>query len=114
MDDSASNGIHGSGNSLPMTSLRNISSGNNNISSSNSSSTHTTQSHGYIPIAAKGHKESVYALAMNEGGSLLVSGGTEKVWWGIDFHFGEGCEASVITRGIIRDVFFVFYPMKLY
>ncbi|KAE8695455.1 WD repeat-containing protein 48-like protein isoform 2 [Hibiscus syriacus] len=35
--------------------------------------------HGYVPIAAKGHKESVYALAMNDSGSLLVSGGTEKV-----------------------------------
>ncbi|XP_057425091.1 uncharacterized protein LOC130718507 isoform X1 [Lotus japonicus] len=71
-DDDTSNGINGSGNSLPLTSLR-------SISSSNSISVHTTQNQGYIPIAAKGHKESVYALAMNEGGTLLVSGGTEKV-----------------------------------
>ncbi|KAK8468742.1 hypothetical protein PHAVU_006G098200 [Phaseolus vulgaris] len=28
---------------------------------------------------AKGHKDSVYALAMNESGTILVSGGTEKV-----------------------------------
>ncbi|MCI33875.1 WD repeat-containing protein 48, partial [Trifolium medium] len=42
-------------------------------------SLHTTQTQGYIPIAAKGHKESVYALAMNEGGTILASGGTEKV-----------------------------------
>lgn len=38
---------------------------------------------GYTPIAAKGHKESVYALAMNDAGNILVSGGTEKairVW----------------------------------
>jgi WD repeat-containing protein 48 len=37
----------------------------------------------YAPIPAKGHKESVYALAMNDSGTLLVSGGTEKavrVW----------------------------------
>ncbi|XP_028770767.1 WD repeat-containing protein 48 [Neltuma alba] len=79
MDEGCSNGIHGPGNSLPMTSLRSISSANNNIISSNATSMHTTQSHGYLPIAAKGHKESVYALAMNECGTLLVSGGTEKV-----------------------------------
>ncbi|XP_061349411.1 uncharacterized protein LOC133294694 [Gastrolobium bilobum] len=72
MDDDASNGFNGSGNSLPVTSLR-------TISSSNSISMHTTQTQGYVPIVAKGHKESVYALAMNEGGTLLVSGGTEKV-----------------------------------
>ncbi|MFS7902249.1 putative transcription factor WD40-like family [Helianthus anomalus] len=36
---------------------------------------------GYVPISAKGHRESVYALARN--GHVLVSGGTEKaicVW----------------------------------
>ncbi|KAI4350029.1 hypothetical protein L6164_010557 [Bauhinia variegata] len=71
MDDDCSNGINGPGNPLPVTSLR-------TISSSNSISMHTTQGT-YTPIAAKGHKESVYALAMNEGGTLLVSGGTEKV-----------------------------------
>ncbi|XP_057962475.1 uncharacterized protein LOC131154029 [Malania oleifera] len=72
MEDDCSNGISVSGNSLPITSLR-------TISSSNSISLHSTQSHGYAPIAAKGHKESVYALAMNDSGTLLVSGGTEKV-----------------------------------
>lgn len=56
----------------PMTSLR-CGGTNNNISANNS------QSRGYSPIAAKGHKESVYALAMNDSGTLLVSGGTEKV-----------------------------------
>lgn len=73
MEEDSPNGISGSGNSLPMTSLR-------TISSSNSISTHTNQSHGYVPIAAKGHKESVYALAMSDSGTLLVSGGTEKVY----------------------------------
>ncbi|KAL0350647.1 UNVERIFIED_CONTAM: WD repeat-containing protein 48 [Sesamum radiatum] len=34
---------------------------------------------GYVPLAAKGHKDSVYALATNDCGTLLVSGGTEKV-----------------------------------
>ncbi|KAF3454371.1 hypothetical protein FNV43_RR04818 [Rhamnella rubrinervis] len=72
MEDECSNGINGSGNPLPMTSLR-------TISSSNSISMHSSQSHGYVPVAAKGHKESVYALAMNDSGTLLVSGGTEKV-----------------------------------
>ncbi|KAL2325440.1 hypothetical protein Fmac_024498 [Flemingia macrophylla] len=72
MDNDNSNGINGSGNSIPTRSLR-------TISSSNSISVHTSQTQGYIPIVAKGHKESVYALAMNEGGTLLVSGGTEKV-----------------------------------
>ncbi|KAI8027409.1 WD repeat-containing protein 48 [Camellia lanceoleosa] len=71
-EDDCSNGIHAPGNSLPITSLR-------SISSSNSISLHTTQAHGYVPIAAKGHKESVYALGMNDSGTLLVSGGTEKV-----------------------------------
>ncbi|CAD5175681.1 unnamed protein product [Musa acuminata subsp. malaccensis] len=45
----------------------------------NNMSIHNSQSHGYSPIPAKGHKESVYALAMNDSGTLLVSGGTEKV-----------------------------------
>lgn len=72
MEDDCSNATNGSGNAQPITSLR-------TISSSNSISMHTTQAHGYVPISAKGHKESVYALAMNDSGSLLVSGGTEKV-----------------------------------
>ncbi|CAH9094964.1 unnamed protein product [Cuscuta europaea] len=71
-EDECSNGVTGSGISLPVTSLR-------PTSSSNNISSHTTQSQGYVPTAAKGHKESVYALAMNETGTLLVSGGTEKV-----------------------------------
>lgn len=75
MEDDCSNGTIGSGNSLPITSLR-------TIGSSNNISLHTTQSPGYVPIAAKGHKESVYALAMNDSGTLLVSGGTEKVYSG--------------------------------
>lgn len=72
-DEECSNGTIASGNPLPVTSLR-------TISSSNNISTHPNQSHGYVPIAAKGHKESVYALAMNDSGTLLVSGGTEKVY----------------------------------
>ncbi|GFY90632.1 transducin/WD40 repeat-like superfamily protein [Actinidia rufa] len=67
-ENDCSNGVNGLGNSLPITSVRTISSGNS-----------ISQSHGYVPIAAKGHKESVYALAMNDYGTLLVSGGTEKV-----------------------------------
>jgi WD repeat-containing protein 48 len=74
MEDDCSNGVNGSANSLPVTSLR-------TISSSNSISAHTSQSHGYVPVGAKGHKESVYALAMNDSGTRLVSGGTEKVHW---------------------------------
>ncbi|KAH7285283.1 hypothetical protein KP509_33G020800 [Ceratopteris richardii] len=38
---------------------------------------------GFMPITVKGHKESVYAVAMNDVGTVLVSGGTEKalrVW----------------------------------
>jgi WD repeat-containing protein 48 len=59
------------GNSGPaLTTLCNVSS---NISSSSG------QSHVYSPTTAKGHKDSVYALAMNDSGHLLVSGGTEKV-----------------------------------
>ncbi|CAA6670540.1 unnamed protein product [Spirodela intermedia] len=72
-EDESSNGTAASGNSgLPVTSLR-------SINSSSSISMHATQSHGYTPVAVKGHKESVYALAMNDTGTLLVSGGTEKV-----------------------------------
>lgn len=72
-EDDCPNGTITSNNSgLPITGLR-------SISSSTSISAHTTQSHGYSPVAAKGHKESVYALAMNDSGTLLVSGGTEKV-----------------------------------
>ncbi|CAI7858207.1 unnamed protein product, partial [Closterium sp. NIES-53] len=31
------------------------------------------------PVPAKGHKDSVYSVAMNSAGSVVVSGGTEKV-----------------------------------
>lgn len=72
-EDECSNGISGLGNSLAITSVR-------TIGSSNNISLHATQSHGYVPVAAKGHKESVYALGMNDSGTLLVSGGTEKVY----------------------------------
>ncbi|KAK4416211.1 Patatin-like protein 1 [Sesamum alatum] len=48
-------------------------------SSSNNISKPATQCQGYVPVAAKGHKESVYALATNDCATLLVSGGTEKV-----------------------------------
>lgn len=71
-EDECSNGVGGSGSSLPITTLR-------PVNSSNNISLHSTQSQAYVPVAAKGHKESVYALAMNESGTLLVSGGTEKV-----------------------------------
>ncbi|KAI7731012.1 hypothetical protein M8C21_022744 [Ambrosia artemisiifolia] len=53
------------------------------IGSSNNISMQTNLPQGYVPISAKGHKESVYALAMNDTGNVLVSGGTEKairVW----------------------------------
>ncbi|KAA3468649.1 WD repeat-containing protein 48-like isoform X2 [Gossypium australe] len=72
IEDDCSIGINGSANPLTISSLRTVSS-NNRINAS------TTQCHGYVPITAKGHKESVYALAMNDTGTLLVSGGTEKV-----------------------------------
>ncbi|KAM0019604.1 putative transcription factor WD40-like family [Helianthus debilis subsp. tardiflorus] len=51
--------------------------------SSNDISSQTNLPQGYVPISAKGRKESVHALAMNDTGNLLVSGGTEKavrVW----------------------------------
>uniref|UniRef100_A0ACD6ATW0 Uncharacterized protein n=1 Tax=Avena sativa TaxID=4498 RepID=A0ACD6ATW0_AVESA len=50
-----------------------------NVNSSGNIASTNGKSHGYSPIAAKGHKDSVYALAMNDTGTLLVSGGTEKV-----------------------------------
>ena len=62
--------MNGNGSTLPVTSLR-------TISSNNSIASHSTPTNGII--SAKGHKESVYALAMNDSGTLLVSGGTEKV-----------------------------------
>lgn len=71
-EDDSTNSLNGPVNSLPVTGLR-------TISSSSSMSLHTSQPHGYVPISAKGHKESVYALGMNDTGTLLVSGGTEKV-----------------------------------
>ncbi|XP_020105362.1 WD repeat-containing protein 48 isoform X2 [Ananas comosus] len=70
--DSTEDDVSNGNTMQPMTSLR-CGGTNNNISANNS------QSRGYSPIAAKGHKESVYALAMNDSGTLLVSGGTEKV-----------------------------------
>lgn len=72
IEDEGSNKLINSGNyGLPMTSLRSVTSSNMSVNNA--------QSHGYNPTAAKGHKESVYALAMNDSGTLLVSGGTEKV-----------------------------------
>ncbi|XP_076946113.1 uncharacterized protein LOC143617437 [Bidens hawaiensis] len=68
-DEERSSGTNGSG----ISSLRTIGSSNNI----------TNVPQGYVPISAKGHKESVYALAMNDTGNVLVSGGTEKairVW----------------------------------
>jgi WD repeat-containing protein 48 len=50
-----------------------------NVNSSSTIASSNGQSHGYSPIASKGHKDSVYALTMNDTGTLLVSGGTEKV-----------------------------------
>ncbi|KAL4304405.1 hypothetical protein GQ457_10G013750 [Hibiscus cannabinus] len=76
MEDGCSIGINGSGSSLTTPSLGTVSSNSN-------TGANTTQVHGYAPITAKGHKESVYALAMNASGTVLVSGGTEKalrVW----------------------------------
>ncbi|GAB2277556.1 hypothetical protein Dimus_012266 [Dionaea muscipula] len=70
--DECSNGINGAASSLSVSSLR-------TITSSNNITVHPSQPQGYVPIAAKGHKESVYALAMNDSGNLLVSGGIEKV-----------------------------------
>ncbi|XP_074292701.1 uncharacterized protein LOC141619590 [Silene latifolia] len=71
-EEESSNGINGGSGISPVTSLR-------TINSSSNISSHPSPSHGYVPTAAKGHKESVYALAMNDSGSILVSGGTEKV-----------------------------------
>ena len=73
MEDSSSNGANGIGSSQPVASLR-------NVGSSNNISVQSSPSHGYAPTVAKGHKESVYALAMNDTGTTLVSGGTEKVF----------------------------------
>ncbi|GAB2287393.1 hypothetical protein Dimus_021771 [Dionaea muscipula] len=72
LGDECPNGINGTAGSLSVNSLR-------TISSSNNITVHPSQQQGYAPIVAKGHKESVYALAMNDSGNLLVSGGTEKV-----------------------------------
>ncbi|KAL8257904.1 hypothetical protein R6Q59_029945 [Mikania micrantha] len=70
-DEDRPGGTNGSG----ISSLR-------TIGSSNNISMQTNLPQGYV-LPAKGHKESVYALAMNDTGSVLVSGGTEKairVW----------------------------------
>ncbi|KAL2520442.1 WD repeat domain-containing protein [Forsythia ovata] len=71
-EDDCSNIVNSLESSLPNTSLR-------PISLSNNISQNATQSQGCVPSAAKAHKESVYALSVNNQGTLLVSGGTEKV-----------------------------------
>eukprot|EP00250_Pteridium_aquilinum_P009427 c18661_g1_i1 orf=203-2506(+) len=53
------------------------------VTSYNAAVPNAAATQGYTPITAKGHKESVYALAMNDTATILVSGGTEKavrVW----------------------------------
>lgn len=77
-EDECSNSVNSLESSLPCNGLQ-------PIKLSINSSQNATQSQGYVPIAAKGHKESVYALAANDQGTLLVSGGTEKVFSGNDF-----------------------------
>ena len=37
-----------------------------------------------------GNKDSIYSLAMNDSGTVLVSGSPEKVPAGIDVHVSEG------------------------
>ncbi|EFJ15001.1 hypothetical protein SELMODRAFT_180574 [Selaginella moellendorffii] len=54
-----------------------------NLLHSERSTAAITPAQTYAPIPAKGHKQSVYALAINDAGTVLVSGGTEKavrVW----------------------------------
>ncbi|GJU33926.1 WD repeat-containing protein 48 isoform X1, partial [Tanacetum coccineum] len=95
----SSKGMNASGNSVPVTSLR-------TISSSNSITAHTDQPQGYVPIAAKGHKESVYALAMNESGTLMVSGGTEKYTEEVFLSFHTPPEDSYLI-----DIFHLLYGL---
>ena len=49
------------------------------VTSFSSATQNSSLPQGYVPLVVKGHKESLYALAMNDAGSVLVSGGTEKV-----------------------------------
>ncbi|XP_047313733.1 WD repeat-containing protein 48-like [Impatiens glandulifera] len=70
---------HANGFSYPGNSPSSTSNSLHSNGSSNNISLNLNPSHGYVPISAKGHKESVYALTMNDSGNLLVSGGTEKV-----------------------------------
>ena len=91
MEEESSNGTAVLGNSgIPATGLRSI--------NSSSSIIHAPQSHGYTPVSVRGHKESVYALAMNDMGTLLVSGGTEKVLIG-----------SVFTDLVLSPIFRIFF-----
>ncbi|CAK9201146.1 unnamed protein product [Sphagnum troendelagicum] len=60
-----------------------VSTDRSSTANSNINAPGATLPNSYVPIPAKGHKESVYALAMNDTGTVLVSGGTEKavrVW----------------------------------
>ncbi|KAJ3704074.1 hypothetical protein LUZ61_007779 [Rhynchospora tenuis] len=72
-DENVTNGNSGVPLGAPMSTLRVVSS-TNNITASNHGNPN-----GYSPMSAKGNKDSVYALAMNDAGTILVSGGTEKV-----------------------------------
>ncbi|MFS7924046.1 hypothetical protein Hanom_Chr03g00267951 [Helianthus anomalus] len=65
-DEVRSSGTNGSGISSVCT-----------IGSGNDISMQMNLPQGCVPISAKGHRESVYALAQN--GHVLVSGGTEKL-----------------------------------
>jgi hypothetical protein len=56
-----------------------VSTDRSSTANSNINAPGATLPNSYVPIPAKGHKESVYALAMNDTGTVLVSGGTEKV-----------------------------------
>ncbi|MCO5565105.1 hypothetical protein L7F22_018776 [Adiantum nelumboides] len=70
------NGYETNGSSVPSAQL--AAGDRPNVSSCNAAVPHAGVPQGYTPITAKGHKESVYALAMNDTATILVSGGTEK------------------------------------
>lgn len=71
-ESECSNGVNCSVNTSPNKGMR-------TVSSSNNICLHPPQAQGYVPVTAKGHKQSVYAMALNDTGTVLVSGGTEKV-----------------------------------
>ncbi|KAJ6928386.1 hypothetical protein NC652_012474 [Populus alba x Populus x berolinensis] len=90
MEDDCLNGVNGSTKSLPMTSLRTI--------SFKQTLFLCTRLRGMYQMVPKAIRSQIYAMAMNDSGTRLVSGGIEKNIF--HFTFGRYCLSGSSDRPV--------------